>query len=257
MYSRSQVIEELQTFLFNQKEIIAVFEGGSAATGFVDEVSDLDISIVCEDNAVELVFQRLGAHLDQLFGILHHYRTPEPAWHGFSQTFYQIKQVPPLFYLDVAVIKRTIKDKLMEKDRHGTAPIWFQKEPIYDNTPSTPEVVLQRGMKFFLMATQVDFLLILEIQKSIVRHQWIQAFSNYYGFIARNIAILLNLTYRPEKVDFGLRYAARDYPLDQVQLIEKALKVSSIEELDTMFIQLLERYETLKKELAPKWGTKE
>lgn len=254
MFTRAEVTAQLKAFLQPQDEIIAVWEAGSAATGFLDQVSDLDISIVCEDTAVEVIFQRLEKFLQTTFGIERSYRTPEPAWHGLSQTFYQIKQVPPLFYLDIGVIKRSIKDKLMEQDRHGQAVIWFQKELVYDNTPSSVETLLARGKKFYGLATQVDFLLILEVKKAIARDQWIQSFSNYYGFIVRNLAILLNLKFRPEKVDFGLRYAHRDYPKEIVQFIEESLKVNSVVELEIKFKQVLSQYEQLKDELAGKWG---
>ncbi len=108
-------------------------KGGSAATGFEDEFSDLDLAIVCKDHAVEAIFSLLESWLKVNYSITRKFRVPEPSWHGFSQCFYQIENVPPLFYLDIAVIKKSLPDKFTESDRHGNAVVWFEKEKILDS----------------------------------------------------------------------------------------------------------------------------
>ncbi|MCK7484998.1 MAG: hypothetical protein MZU97_05195 [Bacillus subtilis] len=125
MFDRSMITKDLNRLFRANPAILAVWEGGSAATGFLDEFSDLDLSIICVDDAVETVFQQLEEHLKTIYGIRRKFRIPEPAWHGFSQCFYQIDQVPPLFYLDIAVIKASLPEKFTEPDRHGNAVIWF------------------------------------------------------------------------------------------------------------------------------------
>lgn len=249
MKTRKEFCNEIREMIFANKEIIAAWEGGSAATGFLDEYSDLDLVIVCNDQAVETIFAEFEEYLVGHYGIERKFRVPEPAWHGFSQCFYQISNVPNLFYLDIAVIKKSLPDKFTESDRHGNAEIWFEKEPIIDSTPTPPEEVRKKAERYYKIATQVDFLTILEIKKAIARKNFTEAFTSYYQFIARNLGIMLNLKYRPCKVDFGLRYGYRDYDKNDHDLIESSFKVNSIDELAHKFRIIEKRYHTLKDEL--------
>lgn len=254
MISKQMLRTELNHLLYDLPETIAAWEGGSAATGFLDDFSDMDLIIVCEDEAVELIFESLETYLESRCGIERKFRVPEPTWHGFSQCFYQVKNVPPLFYLDIAVVKKSIPDKFTESDRHGIAAIWFEKEPTVITTPCPTDKRDLRCKQFYAMATQSDFLMVLEIQKNLGRNRFVEAFPFYYQFISRQLGILLNLKYRPEKVDFGLRYASRDYSAEDAALVEELLQCGSLDTLKSNFAVAQSRYETLKQELSALWG---
>jgi len=250
MKERIDICNELKELFFGNKEIIAVWEGGSAATGYLDEYSDLDLGIVCNDEAVEDVFTQLEVYLQNNFGIVRKFRMPEPTWHGFSQCFYQIANVPDLFYLDIGVMKKTLPEKLTESDRHGDSQVWFEKEKILDPTPTAEDKAETRCRQFYKNATQADFIIITELKKAIARKNFSEAFPAYFQFIARNLGIMLNLKYRPRKVDFGLRYSYRDYPQDDAIMIENFFKVKSIEELAGNFVIALKVYTELKEQFA-------
>lgn len=248
--SRDQICSELKELLFKQTEIIAVWEGGSAATGYLDRFSDLDLAIVCEDSAVESVFNLLETYLSKDYGIIRQFRMPEPTWHGFSQAFYLIDKVIELFYLDIGVLKKSLPDKFTESDRHGNSVIWFEKEKVIDSSPTPAAKISAKCASFFKQATQADFLTILDIRKAVARQLFSEAFPLYLQFISRNLGTLLNIKYRPAKVDFGLRYAYRDYAKRDADLIEDLFKVNSIEELDIKFQKALQRFAELKEELS-------
>lgn len=228
MKSRQQVIALLKPFLEVNPHVIAVWEAGSAATGFLDAYSDLDISIVCNDNAVEEVFKDLTVFLSNTFGIKASYRVPEPTWHGFSQTFYQIDQVEPLFYLDVGVIKSSLPKKFMETDRHGHAIVWFEKQPMYFPGPTPNDETNQRVATTVANALKLEFLFTLELKKALARESIIDIHSQIMTYLGRVASPLFNAVYRPAKVDFGLRYASRDYPKELVLLIESLLTSADI-----------------------------
>jgi len=247
--TRDQICSELKELFINQIEIIAVWEGGSAATGYLDEYSDLDLAVVCEDEAVESVFNLLENFLSEQYGIIRQFRMPEPTWHGFSQAFYLIDQVAELFYLDIGVLKKSLPDKFTESDRHGESVVWFEKEKIIDATPTPADKVKAKCAHFFKMATQADFIAVLEIRKAIARQLFSEAFPVYLQFISRNLGVLLNIKYRPAKVDFGLRYAYRDYQKADAELIENLFKVNSVKEVDKKFQIALQRYAELKEEI--------
>ena len=105
--------------------MLGIWEGGSAATGFLDEYSDLDLGFVVKDAHVEETFQLFEELLEKNYGIKSKLRIPEPTWHGHSQCYYFIEKCPPLFYVDVVVEKESAKDRLIEPDRHGTSQIWL------------------------------------------------------------------------------------------------------------------------------------
>lgn len=254
MASRHDVRMLLEATLRGMPEVISAFEGGSAATGFLDEWSDLDLEAVCEDDAVEKVMATVRAALDRSFGILREYRIPEPAWHGFSQSFWLLRGTPPLYYVDFAVIRRSQPDKMTETDRHGHRVVWFERESVIAETVSSAADILARGKKLFANATAMDFLMILEARKGVARDDFAEAFSPYYRFLGGGLAVLLNLKHRPAKADFGLRYSRRDYPEADRALVEAALKVSSVAELSASLDRLVSRFEALKAELSAKWS---
>lgn len=253
MYNRNDLVNIMKPWAIENPSIIAAWEGGSAATNRMDQFSDLDLSLIVKDDCVETVFTDLESFLLKHFTIINQYRVPEPAWHGVSQCFYHIDQVEPFIYLDIAVIKESHPEKLMEQDRHGIAKVWFDKNHVYDPTPSTLKDVINRGKTMYFSVTQTDFLIITEVEKGIARNHFMDVFPTYYSFISRHLSVMLNLTYRPEKVDFGLRYARLDYKKRDSDLIDRSLKVSTITELLIQFEQIKKRYNELKEELSPKW----
>lgn len=249
MKTREQVGAALRTVLEPEPGILAAWEGGSVATGFADEYSDLDLMIVCEDDRVERCFELIEGHLAAEYGIERRYRVPEPGWHGFSQCFYRIRGVPELFYLDISVVKKSVPDKLTERDRHGIASVWFEKTPVVDTRPSSPEARDKRAAGLYRYVVETDFVIIAEFRKNLARGQFCEAFPSYYQFVTRQLGTLLNLKYRPEKVDFGIRYAAREYAPEDAALLESLLKCPSLEALGANFEKALARYEALKIEL--------
>ncbi|MBW6515879.1 MAG: nucleotidyltransferase domain-containing protein [Candidatus Cloacimonetes bacterium] len=80
---------ELKEFLQHHSEIVAAWEGGSAATGYLDQYSDLDLSIVINKGNPDNIFSILDEFLESRYGIIKRFRMPEPTWHGMSQCFYQ------------------------------------------------------------------------------------------------------------------------------------------------------------------------
>ncbi len=255
MYSRKELVNIIKPWAQKHPSIIAAWEGGSAATNRMDQYSDLDLSLIVNDNQVETVFTDFEVFLKENFSIINKYRIPEPAWHGLSQCFYEIEPVDPFIYLDIAVIKESQPDKLMEQDRHGIATVWFDRKQIYNSRFSTPEEIAERGKKLYQSVVQTDFLIITEVEKGIARGEFIDVFPTYYSFISRHLGVMMNLKHRPEKADFGLRYARIDYSNLDKDILEKGLRVSDIDELAKQFVVIKSRYKELKDELSTTWRT--
>jgi hypothetical protein len=249
MKHREQVIKDLKPFFMDLNQVIAVWEAGSKATGFVDEYSDIDLYITVTEDGVEATFDSLNQFLDKKYGIVRKFRVPEPSWHGASQTFYQLSYGPSYFYLDVAVFKLSNPNKFMEKDRHGVADVWFEKQQVYDDTPTPQEVVLKKNKAFYQGIVASEFITMLEVEKAIHRNNYLDAYPFYYSFIARNVVGLLNIIYRPEKYDFGMRYIARTYSSEDQELIKNAFGVKTIDEIKHHYELLKNRYQQAKQQL--------
>lgn len=238
--------ERLKTglrYLLEQKpEILAVWEGGAIATGYLDEYSDLDLSIIIAEGNSSNIFAMLDKYFEKQYGILRRTRMPEPCWHGFSQCFYLLKDMPALFYCDIVVIKKDNPDKFTEPDRHGKVVIWFDKEGICITEETSPEVAIKRSGYFYNMATSTDWISIIEIKKALGRNNWLAAQRNYLQFINRHLAPLLNLEYRPSRVDFGMRYAERDYPQELVKRLDYLTRISSLEGIEERLPILLDMF---------------
>lgn len=252
MKTREIICKELNDFLFKQGEVLAVWEGGSVATGFADQYSDLDLVIVVNDDYVEEMFKAIDAFINTNYRTIRKFRVPEPAWHGFSQTFYQAEDVPEYFYFDISVMKKSLEDKFLETSRHGTPKIWFEKETFVVAEESLKDDIHKRIKRLYKMATATDFITILEIRKAIKRGLFTEAFPLYFTFIIRHLVVMLNIIHRPEKVDFNLRYIYRDYPQKDFKLIENALQVQNISDLSAKFNQMIKIYEWATNEISNK-----
>lgn len=249
MVTKETLQEVLQPILWAEESVDAVWEGGSSATGYLDPLSDLDLLILCDDDAVDLLFEKVESILEKHFGVNRKYRVPEPAWHGFSQCFYQLQNTHDLFYLDLCYVRKSNPQRFTESDRHGMPLVWFDRTGILDFSPTPKEKSDQMGKRMFLSAIGSAFVVILEINKAIARDRFAEAFLFYYQLISRNYAILLNLKYRPRQADFGLRYAYRAYPQKTVQFLEQILQVNSLEEIGSNTKKLEARINDLEKEL--------
>lgn len=250
MHLPEAVSAELKWFLSGLEPVIAAWVGGSAATGYLDEYSDLDLAVVCEDDSVESVISQMEAFLEERFGVVAKFRIPEPTWHGFSQIFYQLAHTPEFYYLDAAFIRQSVPDKFTASDRHGNAVIWFQKEPVFDPSPTPPGQVQARARQFYRMAQEQVFILKIEVGKALARGRFSEAFSFHFQFVTRILGVMMNLKYRPSRMDFGIRYPYRDYSPEDVALLEELLKVTSLGEIRLRHAQALDRYRELARELA-------
>ncbi|MBW4639546.1 MAG: hypothetical protein KME05_15200 [Gloeocapsa sp. UFS-A4-WI-NPMV-4B04] len=124
---REKIIETIVATLEPLDFILALWQGGSAAHGYTDEWSDIDIETIVEDNSVEETFDMVEKSLKTIFEISFKYRVPEPTWHGHSQCFYQLKEASPFLAIDFAVIKRSSPNDFLEVEKHGNPVVAFDK----------------------------------------------------------------------------------------------------------------------------------
>ena len=241
---RAQFTADLKKVLRDIPWILAAWEGGSAATGRLDEYSDLDIQMICEDDRVEEAFVRIEDFLAR-HGIERRFRLPEPTWHGHSQCFYILEKAPPLFYLDLVVMAESSENNLLGESRHGVPVIWFDPKRLLDSGESGERGLAERAKKTFDIAVGYFDFACLEVRKQIARGSAVEAGYMYHSLIIRHLAPLLNLKYRPEKFDFGLRYAPHAYPEEVVGLLEYLLYPADIDGIEERLSRLEREFRSL------------
>lgn len=253
MHSTASIKAGLKELLQDTPMVLAAWEGGSAATGYLDEFSDLDLTIVIRDEDSEPLFQILEKYFNSLYGIERRFRLPEPTWHGMSQCFYLLKGCEPFFYCDIAVVPASNPNKFTEPDRHGNAVIWFDKADVYTAVNSSfaeQEKLIHRVLR---ASAATDFLGIIELQKALARGSWLSSQTNLQLFINRHLIPLLNIKYRPWKADFGIRYIDRDYPPEVYAKVEDLLHYNDVEDLRRNGNIALDMYKSLREELLIKY----
>ena len=232
---RRNMKEEILELLEPEEWVLAVWEGGSAATGYLDDLSDLDLAMVVRDDSVERAFDILEDYLGGTYGISSRMRMPEPAWHGHSQCFYFINDAPELFYIDLLVEKESSGNRLLEPERHGTPVIWLDRSGILRACRATGEELGDKRRRFFESLSAFLPLIATEVRKQIERGKRIDAVTQHQRFVAGRLAGLLNLKYRPARFDFGIRYAERAYPEEVNRRLEELLYIPGFQEVGPAF----------------------
>lgn len=234
--------------------VLGIWEGGSAATGRLDGLSDLDLGLVVEDDRVEETFRLFEELLAEHYPVKTSFRVPEPSWHGHSQCYYFCGNCPPLFYVDLLVEKRSAGDRLMEPDRHGASVIWLNRGNILNPVPTPEDEMLTRNLGFFRTLVKVLPISLAETEKQILRGNGIDAMLEYQGLLQRRLAGLLNLKYRPSKYDFGIRYGGTEYPPEVAERVRELMYAGSIQELPGKFREVSEWINRLVEELEERYG---
>ena len=250
---KSRLVKELCDQLKNMPEVLAIWEGGSAATGFEDECSDLDLTIVTGGKNGDLIFAILDSLLDSQHGIARRFRVPEPSWHGMSQCVYLLQDSPEFFYCDICTVEKDNPHKLSENDRHGKARIHYDPQGLCVDSLTDPAELQTIARRVWDSATAVDFIFETELAKALHRGNYIDCASIYHTFLQRCLIPLMNLKHRPTKADFGLRYIPREYPQNAIDEVDTLLRLGSLEELKTKALHMLSMYQEIKQELQPKF----
>ncbi len=229
---RDNILQTLIAALEPKDFVLAFWQGGSAAHGYTDEWSDLDIEVMVEDNYVQPTFDIVEESLQTISEISFKYRVPEPTWHGHSQTFYQLAEASPFLAIDFAVMKRSSRNDFLEVERHGNAVIAFDKANLVVPTSlNLPEHFSKMKERFEQLKMLYAFWQVF-VKKEINRGHLAQAIVNYQGFTLAPLVELLGMIYRPYRYDFrNLKYFQRDFPPEIVARVEQLYCVTDLADL--------------------------
>ncbi|MBC8144677.1 MAG: nucleotidyltransferase domain-containing protein, partial [bacterium] len=221
MIDRETLIENLTRSLRASDSARAAWLGGSDATGRTDRWSDIDIAVVVEDDAVEETFVRVEHSLAELSPISIRMRIPQPTWHGFDQSFYQLRDAEPTLMIDLSVIKRSNPEKFLEPERHGNAITLFDRDDIVKPAPLDRRALAAR-MRARLEELRTRFPLFQNlVTKAVHRDSMVEAVATFHGVTFRPLVDILRIRYVPERFDFGSRYLQSDLSAELYLRLER------------------------------------
>jgi hypothetical protein len=216
---RTSLVDRLLTAVTASAIVEAVFEGGSAATGRLDEFSDIDWVMVAPLEHAADLFQAVERAADTVSPIVHRWKVDPVGFAEMAQRLYLLRDAPPYFMLDCAVVSRDGLKPFLERERHGEPVVYLDRAGIV--RPRS----IDQGHWAAKRAHRVDQLRGLVpifdalVAKELARGRGIEA-AGFYQTLVRALIETIGIAERPDRFDFGWRYLERELSPESQRLIE-------------------------------------
>ncbi len=252
---RDKIIRLLAGELSRHEEVLACFEGGSAAFGRADEYSDIDYQIVVRDDFAEQAAAIVEQALRRCAPIVDKYILPQPAWHGQWQCHYRLEGVSPYLLVDVLIMKESSPTYFSEPELHGDSIVHFDKTGRVgrEHVDLTEQADIIR--KRLERADNLCRMMHLLADKEIGRKRHVDAFELYYNLYLRTLVELLRIKYDRARWSFGPRYLSHDLPPEIYDQIRDLPYVCGPEDLLPKKDRVLHLMSELLAELKSEKGT--
>lgn len=230
---RKQVLKLILDEVQNSPDILAAWEGGSSATGNLDEFSDIDLCLVASAPLNE-VLDRVQKSLEPL-QITHTWQPMKSSWgEGLMQRVIMLKDSPKYFMVDVGVFdlaQSQLLKSFLEVERHGNPVIYFDKSNSIQLGHTNAAELFRRQQLRAEELRQGFAVFKTLVLKEIDRGHAIDAIGFYQNGLVRPLIEVMGMLYRPYKFDFGMRYIHKSFPADAQKLIEELNYVAQFSEL--------------------------
>ena len=217
---RQRVKHAIVSALRRREDVIGCWEGGSAATGRLDEFSDVDLVIVASLDAADPIFADVEAAISNIAEIVHRWHVDPPPFPDSAQRFYFLAGAPRFFAVDCVIVTESGAAQILERERHGEPQVEFDRSakiaalPIDHNALDT-----RRSRRLGQLRGAVPIFRML-VQKELARGHPLEAFG-FHQVLLRALIELLGMRYRPDRFDFSWRYVEIELPDHAQQLIER------------------------------------
>jgi len=218
--TRDVIIQTLTAALKPLDYVHALYEGGAAAFGRIDEWSDIDLYLVVDDNRVDETFPVVEKALRSLSSIEQIYRIPQLPWPGVSQAFYRLEDADEYQIIDLAVVKLSSPSKFLEPEIHGNIVFYFNKSGKV-SCPELDKEEFARKLCERLERLQTRFAMFSNfVQKEINRGNHLDALDLYHTLILGRLVEALRIKHNPVHYDFRMRYIHYELPPEIVERLE-------------------------------------
>ena len=214
---RERIGQEICNALEPRPDVLAAWEGGSAAFGAVDAYSDLDMNVLVSSSASVAELQAVvEAAMEGVSPITLTHEEPPGR-------YYQLRDGGEFFLVDLCFFPREDAEQYLDSERHGEIRKLFDKgDWLNVIRPAARPWESRRAdrlleLEEWYSASQVF------VWKAIHRAQPAEAFAAYWAYTLRPLVELLGMVHRPARWDFGMRYLDRDLPKPVYERLRDAM----------------------------------
>ena len=231
--SRQSILDRVVPALRADERVLAVWLGGSDATGRADAFSDVDLCIISEDKAAASLRPVIEAAVASVSPIRVKFDLPEPTWHGFSQSFYQLENAPEYLMVDWVIVERSQHNPWMEVERHGVPHVLFDKVGIIRRA-HVDHAAMRTAAEKKISELRLKFPIFRHLPLKLAqRNLPVDALHFYNNLVLRPLIDLLRAVHCPDRYDFGPRYLRDDLPRHYEDLCRLSL-VRSLDDYEWM-----------------------
>jgi hypothetical protein len=230
--TRQQILDALTSAFEPLPYTHALWQGGAAANGRVDEWSDIDLQLDVDDEFAEQAMQQVEAVLETLSPVDLKLELPMPTWHGHRQTFFRLADASEYLLIDFVVIQHSNPRKFLEPEIHGRAVVHFDKDGTTRVAPIDRDAFsAQLSARVATLRTQFELFQVMT-RKEIQRRNPLEAFAYYQSMVIRPLIEVLGVLYRPFHANFHTRYVYTEFPPEVATRLERLVLVSSLADLE-------------------------
>jgi len=233
---RRTVIEAVIAHLLPVTAVRACFEGGSAATGRLDDFSDIDLVIVAPLSSADAAFDAVESALSP-HSIAHVWRVDPQPFPQTAQRFYFLADAPRFFAVDCVVTSEAGVEAFLERERHGDPLVYFDRTSrIRARAVDRPALAERRAKRWRQLQGSVPIFAML-VDKELARGRPLEALGFYQGLL-RALLEVLGIEHRPDRFDFNWRYVETQLPEDARSLLARYAFVADEQALRKRATQL-------------------
>jgi hypothetical protein len=196
----------------------AVGEGGAVARGRADDYSDLDLVVVAPLTHADTIFARVETAITTVARVSHVWSVDPPGFADVSQRFYFLEGAPRFFAVDCSIITATGVVAFMERERHGEAVVWFDRDGVLQPRDVDAVAAATRRNHQLAQLRGSTPVYVMLVAKELARGHTLEAYG-FYQTLLRTLIELLGMRHRPDRFDFGWRYVDRELPASAQALI--------------------------------------
>jgi len=195
----------------------------------------METVLIVDDEQVAQTFEVLEQALAQLSPIARKLVVPEPAWHGHSQRFYNLRDASEYSQVDLFILHYGREPYFNEIELHGQPYVIFDKDdsvqPVHMDRLLLREKLLKR------LQLQIDKVEMFSymVEKESKRGHPLAALHFYQGLMLAPLVEVLRMQHSPFRHDWGVRYAHTDLPWEVHERLAELYFVRDLDDLAEKF----------------------
>jgi hypothetical protein len=236
---RTAVAEAIVGALRARDDVAGCWEGGSAATGRLDDYSDIDLFIVAGLDRASAIFETVERALESVDRIVHRWHVEPPPFRDTAQRFYFQATAPRFFAVDCVITTAAGAAQFLERERHGEPRMYFDRTGTIRALPlDRAALESRRAQRLAQLQGSVPVYRML-VEKELARGHALEA-AGFYQALLRALIELLGMRERPDRFDFAWRYIDTQLSEASRELLQRYAFVADATALEIQSSELSE-----------------